>query len=70
MKVKHDFDCTIYAVIGCLPEHGICTCGYGWQLVRQGNRTEMYSEELKARLEAKSVNNLNSDDITKLFEAR
>lgn len=53
MKIRHDGDCTIYA---CLhekspPEHGICTCGYGWQLVREGDWSQMYSKELQGKLE-------------------
>ena len=49
MKTKHDDDCTIYS---CLnngkPEDGVCTCGYGLEVIREtgGIRKHMYSEEL------------------------
>lgn len=45
-RTQHDGDCTIYAALhnGC-PEDGICTCGYGWWLVRRENWSEMYSQE-------------------------
>ena len=52
MKTKHDGDCSIYA---CLEnsnlEDGICTCGYGHQLMRGCNYSEMYSKELQEKLE-------------------
>jgi len=34
MKTRHDGDCSIYAVLSNKrPEDGICTCGYGHQLI-------------------------------------
>lgn len=45
---QHAGDCTIYAsVINQMPFDGICTCGYGWHLVREtgGDWKEMRSEE-------------------------
>lgn len=51
MKIKHDGDCTIYASLeNGRPEDGICTCGYGRELVRQGNWEEMYSLDLQEKL--------------------
>jgi|WetSurMetagenome_2_1015567.scaffolds.fasta_scaffold532929_2 hypothetical protein len=54
MKDQHDGDCTIYS---CLhngsPENGICTCGYGYQRVREGDWSEMYSKELKQVMQDK-----------------
>ena len=45
-KADHAGDCTIYAsLISDNPTNGICTCGYGWKLVRQCDWSEMYSEE-------------------------
>ena len=45
---KHEGDCTIYSSLGNQrPVDGVCTCGYGLQLVREGNWSEMYSKELK-----------------------
>lgn len=42
----HAGDCTIYrSVANGRPADGICTCGYGWTLVRQGDWSEMYSAE-------------------------
>lgn len=42
----HAGDCTIYAaMINGEPTDGICTCGYGWQCVRDSNLDEMYSAE-------------------------
>ena len=71
MKTQHDGDCSIY---GCLhngkPEDGICTCGYGHQLMRTGDISEMYSEELKEKLEAENDNNPNLKDITRLLEVK
>jgi len=46
MVRAHSGDCTIYsAVLNNRPEDGICTCGYGWTLVREGDWSEMYSKE-------------------------
>lgn len=42
----HAGDCTIYsALINGRPTDGICTCGYGWSLVRSGDWSQMYSAE-------------------------
>jgi hypothetical protein len=36
MKSQHDGDCTTYAsLVNRNPEDGICTCGYGWQYLRE-----------------------------------
>jgi len=44
----HSRDCTIYALlINGRPEDGICTCGYGRKMMREGNWDHMYSEERK-----------------------
>jgi len=40
---RHSEDCTIYASIG-QPTDGICTCGYGWEMVKRMD-CYMYSEE-------------------------
>ncbi len=43
---QHSGDCTIYrSLINGSPTDGICTCGYGWTLVRQGDWSQMYSDE-------------------------
>lgn len=43
---KHAGDCTIYAALrNGSPTDGICTCGHGWSLVREGDWSEMYSKE-------------------------
>lgn len=56
MKKKHDGDCTVYACLhNNMPKSGICTCGYGLQLLRKGDDSELYSSELKEKLEAESV---------------
>ena len=51
-KTGHDYDCTIYAPLheGGLPECGICVCGYGYECARNGDHSEMHSEELKLRM--------------------
>jgi len=42
----HDGDCTIYASTeNGRPEDGVCTCGFGRRLVREGDWSQMYSEE-------------------------
>ena len=49
MKTKNDADCSIYSSLSNgNPEDGICTCGYGHQLVGKGrgDYSEMYSKEL------------------------
>ena len=47
----HAGDCTIYAALcNNSPEDGICTCGYGLKLLRRGDPSKMYSEELKKKL--------------------
>ena len=46
-KTGHAGDCTIYASL-CNGNayDGICTCGYGWQVVRKdGDESEMFSKE-------------------------
>lgn len=49
-KDNHAGDCTIYAsLINNTPESGICTCGYGWRRVREGDWSEMYSKELQEK---------------------
>jgi len=51
-KTRHDGDCSIYSsLMNGMPEDGICTCGYGHQLKRGGDLSEMYSEELLEKLE-------------------
>ena len=58
MRTDHDGDCTIYASIiegkhiECTD--GICTCGYGWEQVRKGDWSKMFSYDLKER-EAKDT---------------
>lgn len=43
---QHAGDCTIYrALINGRPYDGICTCGYGWELVRKSDYSEMLSGE-------------------------
>lgn len=52
MKTQHDGDCTIYASLSnSSPEVGICTCGYGLQLIRRGDWSQIYSQELIKKLE-------------------
>lgn len=46
LMTQHAGDCTIYrALINERPEDGICTCGYGWARVTQGDWSQMYSTE-------------------------
>ncbi len=48
-RTRHDGDCTIYAsLVNDCPEAGVCTCGYGYECVRRGDRSEMYSDERQA----------------------
>lgn len=45
---QHSGDCTIYAsLVNEMPTDGICTCGYGWSIVRRegGDWREMLSDE-------------------------
>jgi hypothetical protein len=63
MKTDHDGDCTIYSsLINQRPEDGICTCGYGWELARSGDRSELYSEELTQKLERGRQSPLESEE--------
>jgi hypothetical protein len=50
---KHLGDCTIHrSLINQSPEDGICTCGYGWSLVRRdADWSQMYSAERTAEME-------------------
>lgn len=50
-KTRHEGDCSIYSSLcNGMPEDGICTCGYGAQIMREkGSFREMYSKELKVR---------------------
>jgi hypothetical protein len=45
---KHSGDCSIYSsLINGNPEDGICTCGYGRQVMTDtGDQRELYSDEL------------------------
>jgi len=48
---RHAGDCSVFASLQeGIHENGICTCGYGLHLIRQGKRndTQMYSDELMA----------------------
>lgn len=47
MKItEHAGDCDIYSRLeNGNPEDGICTCGYGLQERREGDRSKMYSRE-------------------------
>jgi hypothetical protein len=49
---QHSGDCTVYASLhNGTPEAGVCTCGYGLQVMREtGDNREIYSEELIKRL--------------------
>ena len=59
-KTRHDGDCTIYAVLENIgmPEAGICTCGYGHQYRYEnaGDDKELYSQQLREKLERCSLN--------------
>lgn len=53
-RIRHDGDCTIYSsLMNKNPEDGICTCDFGWQVVREngGDRSELYSKELQEKSE-------------------
>ena len=49
---KHSGDCSIYSsLINNTPEAGVCTCGYGLQVMRKtGNHRDLYSTELIEKL--------------------
>ena len=52
----HAGDCTIFAALmNGSPEDGICTCGYGRERVRHGDRSEMYSEERNLAIQKRKV---------------
>lgn len=55
-RIQHDGDCTIYSSLhNGNPESGICTCGYGLERIRNGDWSQIYSEELQTKLEHQSV---------------
>jgi hypothetical protein len=60
-EVQHAFDCTIYSsIMNGRPCDGICTCGYGWKIVRSsGDFSQMYSKE---RLETMSLKSRNQQE--------
>jgi len=63
----HAGDCSIYSsLINGQPKDGICNCGYGLELSRDEDYSEMYSEELSERikLQNRRVEESN-DDIPK-----
>lgn len=48
-RTRHDGDCTIYASLNNgRPYDGICTCGFGWQQIRKGDYSQIYSKEREA----------------------
>ena len=55
--MSHLGDCTIYrSIVNQSPEDGICTCGYGWSLVRRdADWSQMYSAERTAEMERVAV---------------
>jgi hypothetical protein len=55
-KAAHSGDCTIYrSLINQSPEDGICTCGYGWSLVRRdADWSQMYSAERSEAMECRA----------------
>lgn len=60
---QHDGDCTIYAsLVNNEPSDGICTCGFGLDMIRKSSGDHMYSKE---RLESRSP----SDSVRKLVDA-
>lgn len=62
MKSRYDGDCSIYACLSNnIPEAGICTCGYGHQLMIKEDYSKMYSKELSEKLEKES--NLNGKGL-------
>jgi len=64
MKTQHDGDCTIdFSLVSGKPENGICTCGYGLQLMRQGDYSQMYSEDFSKRLESSNLVRRMEEDI-------
>jgi len=57
---EHDGNCTIYASLrnAGMPEAGICTCGYGlYTRFRTGSFEDMYSDELRQKLETDNGDN-------------
>lgn len=47
----HAGDCSIYAAMANgKPTDGICNCGYGLRRLREGDDTQMYSQEMQQRL--------------------
>ena len=67
MKTQHDGDCSIYASLSNgNPEDGICMCGYGHQLMRKGDYSQMYSRELQEIL--KSQKDINYSRLEKLLK--
>jgi len=58
MKTRHDGYCTVFsALCNGMPWDGICTCGFGWQKVSEGNGnySEMTSEEKRLQMKVKRL---------------
>jgi hypothetical protein len=72
MRDRHDGDCTFYAsLINYQPTDGICTCGYGWSLVRTGDWSQMFSEEKDKQLEEERIKEfgpVNEEEVEKFLE--
>lgn len=46
----HSGDCTIFsALANDRPGDGICTCGFGLRLMRNGDSSQMFSQEILNR---------------------
>jgi len=46
MKQQHDGDCTIYSSMdNGMATDGICTCGYGMEMMRKNEFCHIYSKD-------------------------
>jgi deoxyribodipyrimidine photolyase-like uncharacterized protein len=71
-KHAHDGDCTIYASLeNGLATDGVCTCGYGQELARKDDWSEMFSAEFTDRVAVENwIIPQTMEEVVGLLKAR
>lgn len=66
---RHDGDCSIYVSLdNNIPEAGICTCGYGHELVWHGDYSQIYSKELIEKLDRENPHPVSESEMAEILK--